>query len=355
MDLDRWRDTEISHHLTCMMVDPHSFEPLDELYVTDASIDEEYESDTRVSGSVTAEDYSSYIDLSAIRLYHDARFSDGSTDKELLGTFFVHGVDPSYKSGSTSASLTLGSALWAMSVDMQMYSYTVPTGTRTSTVFVDLCNRCWRPHKLLPGYNNYRFTTTQVWDAGQSHLSHIYNLTDISGNRVDVEPDGTITLGKYTAPHYQAAADDLAWDDPLVLSESIDMESDDGEVPGRVGVSWEYRPDGATDSRTIAAFADVSQGSRYSINRRGYRVSELKTLQDVDSSSVAEAQKRAKAYLSEVDQASVKWSLTVRWCEIHEGDVLNWMPPTGTWRKCLVYSADMDLKTWTIKLTLKEV
>lgn len=349
-----WTDTEITHRVTCQMRDPVSLASRGWLEITGATVSEGYYSDTRIGGTVTSIASDDYVDLAMLQLHHSAMFRDGSVFNETLGTFFVDAAPQSRKSGRTQVEFSLKSALWGLSVNEAPYAFTVGRGSRAGDVFDRICNTCRRQHRKLNGYNNHRFGSTLVWDAGETYLSHLFSLTDASSNRVDVAPDGYITLGRYTSPASRQPSMRLAWNSPLVLASGIERSSDELTIPGRTIVTWDYDRNGKTVP--VIAYTDVKSGHRASLGRRGFLVTETHRLTDRSSSSASEAENLAHEYIKSDTQSTIEWQVPTRWFSVHEGDVISWKPSdTEPYRKVLVKNVERDLRTWLLELTLKEV
>lgn len=353
-DLDRWRDAERLDSLEAVMLDPVSFAELGELPVTGGTLTEGYYTDARVCGTVDAVDFGGYVDLAAVRLVHRTRFSDGTESSEVLGTFFADKTPSKRKSGMESAELSLVSALWAMGQEETESPYAVAKGARAASVFEDICRRAGRKCAVLSPHVDYRFTEARAWDAGDTWLSHLFQLTEASGNRLDVDAEGRVTLVKYVAPGERAASLDLAWDDPLVLASGISRTSDELSVPSRSIAMWRRTEDGT--ETLVSAHADVAEGSRVSFGRRGYRVTAMHQVDSEDKPSKSAAQAEAARWLPEDSAPTTEWTVPCRWLDVSRGDVIRFLPPgRGEWVKCLVKAVESDLRRFTRELTLKEV
>lgn len=373
-----WRDRERRDYLTVEMVHPTSFNHLGWLKgVTGATVTEDYESDTRIAATVTTVAPESYIDLALLRIHHECRFSNGDTWNECIGTFFALRSDDEWVSGVHQTTFDCKSMLYGMEQDIAPKVLTIKKGGKTKAAFETICKECKRPRRWVSA-NDKAFGSNTDFDAGQSYLERLHDLAEKSDNRVDVTTDGVVTIQKLVKPAKRSPVMKLAWNSPLVLASGISMSTDDMEVTSRAIVTWKHSyktkvRDGvyksnsgnhkkgdpkykeSTANKDVTAWADVPSGNRAHIDRRGFRVASWHSEDDLgDSQSVA--QKKAKEYLAEEDEPNVVWTVPCRWFDIHEGQVISWLPPDATqYRNCLVESLERDLWHYTQTLTLKEV
>lgn len=374
--MPNWLDGERRDVVRCELVSPSGYGHVGWLDgVTAVRVTEGYESDTRINATVTTIAPETYVDLAMVRLIHVATFATGETWRETLGTFFAMRDADTWQHGGAETTFQLRSVLYGMADDLAPLEMTIAKGSTASAAFARICQACKRPRLWVDGANDKRFTANRVMEAGQSYLSWLHQLANATGNRLDVDPMGRVTMSRYTRPRARAAGMRLAWNSPLVLASGIRRETNAAEVPSRAVVTWEHEKQvrvrdgtytsGANKGRprykeqtvrsTITAFADVPAGSPAHIDRRGYRVATWHAEDDLGESQ-ATAQQRAAQYLDAEDDPRVTWEVPARWFDVHEGDVIAWLPPGETsYRKCLVHNLDRDLRDYTQTITLKEV
>ena len=369
--MPNWLDGERIDVLRAQCVNPTNYGHVGWLTVVDASITEAYYSDTRIQGTVTALVAADYVPLSMIRLIHEARFTNGETYRATLGTFFAIRSKDTWKSGAQVTEFELKSVLYGMVNDICPLDYTIGKGAMAQNVFNSICADCARPRLWVSGANDKRFDKNVVLEAGDSHLSWLHQLADMSGNRIDCDELGRVTMSKYTAPHNTTPMMKLPFNSPLVLASGISRESNEMEIPSRAIVTWEHsyetkvrsgtNSDGTpryttkTERKTITEFADVAAGNAAALGRRGFRVASWHSMDDVGDSK-STAQQYARQFLAEESLPTTTWSVTTRWFELHEGDVINWKPSeSADYRKVLVQNIDKNLLNYTMSLTLKEV
>lgn len=374
--MPNWLDGERRDRILCELVNPSGYGHVGWLDgVTNVRVTEGYESDTRINATVATIAPETYVDLAMVRLIHVATFAGGEEWREVIGTFFaMRGADVS-QHGGTETTFQLRSALYGMSEDLAPLDLTVAKGSTASAAFAKMCQACKRPRLWVDGANDARFSANRTFAAGESYLSWLHQLANATGNRLDVDPQGRVTMSRYVRPRERAAGMRLAWNSPLVLSSGIRRTPNAAEVPGRAVVTWEHEKKvrvrngtytyGANKGRpkytektvrsTVTAYADAAPGSPNDIDRRGYRITSWHSEDDLGESQ-AVAQQRAAQYLDEEDEPRITWEVPARWFDVHEGDVIAWLPPgESSWRKCLVHNLDRNLSDFVQTITLREV
>ena len=377
--MPNWLDGERRDRVLCELISPNGYGHLGWLSgVTAVRVTEGYESDTRINATVTTVEPETYIDLAMVRLIHVATFAGGEEWREVIGTFFAMRDSDTFRSGGSETTFQLRSVLYGMADDLAPHDLTVAKGSTASAAFAKMCQTCKRPRLWVDGANDARFTANRTFEAGKSYLSWLHQLANAAGNRLDVDPQGRVTMSRYVRPRDRAASMTLAWNSPLVLASGIRHETNASEIPSRAVVTWEHESTvlvrngvykTATDGHrkgdprytkktvrsTMTAYADVAAGNAAHIDRRGFRVTTFHTEDDLGESQ-AVAQQRAAQYLDEEDDPRITWEVPCRWFDVHEGDIISWLPPGESgYRKCLVHNTNRDLRDFSQTLILKEV
>lgn len=355
-----WLDEERRDILTVQLVTPSGYSSVGWLEgVTGGTITDDHDTDTRIAATITTIAPETYVDLAMMRLWHEARFADGESSSELLGTFFALRTSESWKSGTNSVTFDLKSALYGLSSDVAPVPKTLAKNSLARAAFESVCKDCKRPFAW--NGNNKRFTANKVLEAGKTELSRLHELAALSGNRLDVDEQGRLTFSKYVQPKNRTAVMSLEHDSALVLASGISRSTDEMEIPSRAIVTWNHsqsvkvKGKTTTQQKAITAFADVASGAHSSLGRRGFRVATYHQEDDLGTST-ALAQQMARKYLDAEDDISVTWTVPCRWFPIKAGECIRWLPPDADeYRKCLVTRVERNLTTFTQTLTLREV
>ena len=356
-----WEDKERRDLLSVQLITPSGYADAGWLEgVTGGSITDDHDTDTRIAATITTIAPESYVDLAMMRLWHEARFSEGSAHVELLGTFFALRTSEEWKSGTNEVTFDLKSALYGLSSDIAPTAKTLGKDSFARAAFEQICKECKRPYAWTDA-NNKRFTANKVLEAGKSNLSRLHELANLSGNRLDVDAQGRLVMERYVQPKNRTPVMDLQHDSPLVLASGITRSTDESTIPSRAIVTWNHsqtvrvRGKNTTQQKAITAYADVASGAHSSIGRRGFRVATYHQEDDLGTST-ALAQRMAKKYLDAEDDISVTWSVPCRWFPIRAGQCINWLAPDApTYRKCLVTRVERKLTNFTQTIQLREV
>ena len=351
-----WRNKEIRHILLAEMLNPADYTHLGWLPINGGSITEKYYSDTRIQGSIDTDEFDSYIDLAMIRLIHGASVG---TDifRETLGTFFVEVSSDTYVYGLHKAKLNLNSVLWAMQDDAVPNETSLAEGGYTLDAIQQLCAACRRPYIFNDTANNARFGSNYILEAFDSYLSHLYQVADVSGNYINCDANGYVTIERYISPSERTPLLDLYYGDSLIRTEPISYENGDADTYSRAIVTWQHQEEGASheDFQVITGYADVPDGDRLSIGRRGYRRSTVYREDDLGNSLYL-AQEKAREYLATDSMGVVTWEIQTKYLPLKAGDVIRWFPKDGIERICMITSLEKSLSGgFGLDIIMKEV
>jgi hypothetical protein len=346
-----WKDQNRIDEFHFLMVDPHNLDvvrgELSNVKLEDCSITQGYETDTRISGKVSLLS-GSYIMNSWIRIVHEVRKENYRNE---LGTFIP--INPASKtsSGAKIDSYDLQSVLWALKSDLCPFHFSIGAGAYALDAFDRICDNCGRAYIHAAGVNNYRYTTSKVYEMGDSYLDDLFDICSASGNRLDVDGHGRITISKYTSPRYITASWDLDYDDPksMITSDGIETSSTDYDTPNRAIVIYQ------NDNVEIYAYADAPSRYIFSSAQRGYVTASVHQVSDMSPATKLNAQAMANRYLEEGLTGVTEYKLTALYFPAKAGETLN-LTFGGNTHHCLIKSIDpINLKSMTMGLTLKEV
>ena len=355
-DVD-FSDREVRHRIEAVMVNP--FDLSDELgllpcIVGTLQIDRGYYTDDRCSGSISTASWDGYAEGAWLRIYHVCT-ADGRDVRYERGTFAISNADISSGAGRTVFELSLMSALGAIGKDYDAWPMAIGRNALASASIRAVCEKCGRPYRTT-GMADYRYTSASALEAGKSFRSRLYAICSASGNRLDVDPHGRITVTAYVNPRDKYPAYALDVDDArsVIVDGSVKPGTDRFTRASRSIVVYK---DG---DKVISAQSDVSETAAASFQRRGFTIAELHELEDMgDPKTVAHAQSMAKSYLKSDAAPTETWELETLWMPLDQGDVVTFAPRgldpfgDGKARRCLVQSVEET--TSRLKLTLKEV
>lgn len=344
-----WRDGTRRDELHAYMIDPHNLDvvrgELTNIKAGTASLTEGYYTDTRISGSIEIAADGTWQDGSWIRLIHTC--PDYGYSEE-LATLIPTKISHTY----TSTKFELQSVLWALDADMLPCHYAIGEGATAFEAFRRICDTCGKTSSILPEAHDYRYSSTVVYEIGDSFLSDLFDIANTASDRLSCDAHGRITLAPYIKPANRT--------EDLVL----DMRDTRGIVAASDG-SWDEEP-WKVSNRSIVVFkgdndfeliggADVDATSRYSSARRGYTVAKIHTENDMSPQTAARATELARQYLLSDSTETITRQITTRWLPIHQGDIARLIEADGTSKKYLVKDIDKDCGAWTCDLTLKEI
>lgn len=337
-----WRDPARRDVLRFQMIDPNNLEEvygdLTDVQLGSTSILYGYYTDTRYSSGISFLKSNNYIENAWIRIIHEVPAEDYSNE---LGTFIP--TSPSeIRKGAIVVSLDLQSPLWGLKDDLTTAKFSIGKKTSLLKAIKRICDNCHRPYL----FNNPNDVTTDkaiVYDAGESYLSILFDLCELTKNRMDVDGHGRLTFDP--APDHSKITPTwtLDYDDQrsMIIDGTVKMEKLVDDIPSRTIVINE----------DIVGVADLEDGVSYSAHQRGYVKAEKYEVKSATTKSKANS--AAKTRLKKFTK-STEWTMDCLYFPGMPGDNVTFVLD-GEKRVCMIKSIDpLDLETMTMTITLKE-
>lgn len=364
MALD-WKDLTREDKLTFLMVSPTNlndvYGELDGVDLSSSSLEAAYYTDTRTSGSIAVVG-DGWIRGSLIRVVHSIPTWGWS---RTLGTYIVTEDSASRANGAWRYELTLQSMLFGLSTDLLVRPWTIAKNAKALKAMRDCMDTANFAYSMT-GAVDYVFKTPQVMESGTSRLACLYSICSSTGNRIDVNGNGTITVSKYASPSSIVPVARIDLTDPRGIAfDDLSRSTDWLQMVDTTAVSFKYSDSvkrgnkTETVQREINAYAKVSSSMHQAHAQRGYTVTDFRSVSELDPQTAAQAQKLANQYLKENAPELVEWELTTTYLPVWEGDVVELVVHDGMTqyqgvRKCLVKGVELDMGNMTMHLTLKE-
>lgn len=365
MALD-WKDLTREDRLTFLMVSPTSlndvYGELEGVDLSNSSLDAAYYTDVRTSGTLSVVG-DGWVRGSLIRVVHEVP-SWGW--KRTIGTYIVTDDMASRSNGVWRYDLTLQSMLYGLSTDLLVRPWTIAKNAMALKAMRDCLNAAVYKHTIVSGANDYKLKTPQVMESGTSRLACLYSLCTMANDRLDVNPNGYVTVSKYVKPASLAPSARIDLSDPRGIAlDDLSRSTDWLQMVDTAAVSFKYsdtvKKNGksTTVQKEINAYAKVSSSLHQAHGVRGFTVTDFRSLSELTPQTAARAQQLANQYLKENAPELVTWELTTTYLPVWEGDVVELVVHDGLnayqgIRKCLVRNVELDLGTMTMHLTLKE-
>lgn len=343
-----WADQNRDDIWRVQMIDPFDFSVVrgEFSHITGISLTWGYYTDTRGSADVKVLD-EEYIPHSMLRIIHEIPAWEYSNE---VFCGYVTGQDSDTLQGSTERTFSLSSVLYGLDQDLLASTFAIGKNGYAKDAMRRIASKCNnRPIVFEPGSNDYRFSSSKVYPVGDSYLETMFDLCDVSKNRLSVDGHGRITVSKYVEPSKLTPLWILDTEarDSVVLSESIPESTTEYDAPGRIIVTHQE------GDNEIVASADADASLDSSPKKRGYMKAELRQETDL-TGGYSQALKLAKQYLNDAQDSYKEWQVSSLYMPIREGDCIQ-LILDGTSHKTLAKSIDVDCLANTMKLTLKEI
>lgn len=350
-----WSLTELNHRLRVEMVDPlRRSDVLGTLDVSEngASVTKDITTSTLSQASIECRDWSEWVENSWIRIVHEIPEYDY---REILGTYFVYSEGRSWEYGSMAASPTLYSSLKALSLDKIPQPIFIGEGALVSRVFATILDP-FVEHTISPSCGDYHYTSTYVLDAGDTKLDALQNTLSHVNWEYRLNGDASLTFIPFIpfAARPISYTIDSAATESVIYENTLKPEGTERTSPGRSIVVWKGENN---DDEPVSAYADVGPDNPASPQRRGYVVSELHELSDMNGNRTpSNALRYAQQFLQKDSVVSRKWSMDTLWLPIEVGDCISFRPPEEDgFIRTIAQSIEYDLSKWKLKVNLVEV
>lgn len=357
-----WADTTHSNIIRVYDVDPHTLAVRQEIQgveLSSSNLTWGYYTDTRTSGSLQVKD-SNHIAHSLIRIIYSIPEWNYS---RTLGTYVVTNDDSERNKGSWITTYELHSALTMIEKDYIPCHYVAGKGGKAKDLMSKMIKGVPRPFYFLDSAKDYTFKENKIYELGDSVLSDIFDMCDLSNNYLNVDGNGYITIGAYANPSTITSSWNLSvTDSKTLLLDGISRSSDHLSMPTRAIVTYkgseQYKEGETTKTRDveIVAYADATSGETRAA--RGYEVAEVHTLQNLDPTTKAAAQSWANKYLTLDHTPSYEWTIKSLYMPMEIGQTCTITFPDGPDKgshHCLIKTISTSLDYLDLSITLKEV
>lgn len=339
-----WSRGDLTHSLTVLQVDPYNLADVrGELPdVTGGTLDLDYYGDTRMGSRLTAMG-GGWDGTSALRYVHTVSDWTGELLRETLFTGYVTNVDVN----GEQRSYTLSSTLHGLETNVASGGMSLSKSSKAKSAMAAVLNSAQRPHRFAPDATDHLYGSAVVFDAGTPYLSILFSLCDAAGDRIDVDEDGVVVIGRYSPPSTRMPDWSCDTSDPrgTVLG---DVSYSDGSLvtPERVIV----RAEDGDRAITATAIAPAGSPSRHSV--RGYCVDAFYRMDDLSPFTREAAQSLASQLLSQglVPERGCAHQMMYR--PLREG-MVEQLTHDGETRRWQVSSASLDLGSWTWTLNMR--
>lgn len=341
-----WRDRTRIDRFAYEMVDPHNLAvTLGWMHnITSGSITQGYYSDTRISGKLEGVK-TGYIVNSIIRIYH---YVDDENFSEILGTFFVSDLSVKVKGNLEIESFELTSMLTRISNDYLEHHYTYGNGTSYLNIIKEMMFKWDIDYEIDDNVAHKYVTGSKIYECEDNKLSTLFDICDVLDARMDVAPNGVVTIKKYILPSKREPIEALSTTNKTILSE---ITIDEPRYDAINRVLCHYKKDDAD----VSAVADVSAEYVYAYANSGVRRTQKETVDELQPPYYQNLQQVAKNKLADIEGGSRTKELNCIYFPCDMGDVITLKDNEGT-KRYMMQNRDIDLKqAMPCAVTLKEI
>lgn len=341
----KWKDVRHEPELHVYMIDPHNLEVTrGELTgVTACTITDGYESDTKISGSITTI-ADNYIGGSWLRI---------TVDGKEVATLGVSNIAAAQApEGGEQVTYTLQSVLWMLNADLAYSLYTIGKNTKTTDVIKSICKTCGKSVVFQGSAKNSIYSAAKAYERTDSYRAILADNASKSGNQLSVDGHGRISVSAYVAPGSKAVSYVLDADakDGIILDPGYEDTDQTGEAYNRTVVV--ATNNSGDKEKVITAHSDAPASSPISSSYRGWTRTQVHDVQDMSPFTQAKANSLVNTYISDDRSRGITRSATTMYFPCAGGEIVEWKQD-GKTKKYQIQTVESDLEAWTSKFTLK--
>ena len=332
--------------------------------LSDASISENYYSDSRVQAKISTivkeGESDGYIDNARLRILVLIPSRDWS---EEVVTGYVTDISENTERGCTKRQYTIEGTIWGLLDHKISAPIAIAKGATLVATWTSIMGQLTRMQYTTTKAQDhtYDFPSPVIYEAGAGLATILFEIL-LDYDRMETTGHGVVSLEKYTSPLKREASRIIDFSSPITLSlYPLKRDVDKWEVPGRsivtATISKTDSNGNATQEVMVGAY-DAPSSHFASMATRGW----LKVRSDTYSGQNDNPTKdelntiARKNWEAEQEQHGVTWSCSSVFADYHAGDVVTLISPyTKTGVKALIKSVQTDLGSFTQELTLKEV
>lgn len=299
-------------------VDPFNLVEIADLdcFPSECSITYGYYTDNKSQASIVMdEDSYKLAEGNLIRVSHTAELPDGTSETEVLGTFFIDEAVKSTNGGIPKRECTCYSTMWRLSQSALTADFIFHTGDSCLDRMTSMMEDAGSTVIPGPGATQTRVHTCDGRFAiGSNRLKAVNEYAGWCNWIVDVDDYGRQVVSAYVQPSDRSAKHDFTDGSDCTYLPGI-KETNTGEIANEVIAYWSREKDPGDGFGTSArAYAVLPDSSPYSYASCGVRMTGV--LKISEPCSQADLQAKADAYLAEHDAA-------IRYMEIEHVGIPN--------------------------------
>ena len=359
MSTPNWSDPELDHEFHVYMVDACDHNSILgelEVYSDSASVSWSQGDDQGIglTASIEVPDWNQWVKGSWLRIVHRIPSCNYS---RILGTFIVWDEGVSGGLNSYTSSPELVGVFRGLEYDLLINNFSIGEGASMKDVMRRVMDATPIECRFSGTYNDYIFSGSYIFDVGESRLDVMRDLCDMGGDimwpgdtgyvLITAKQDLINSMARFTI--------DCDSEDSIVYEGSVQEVTTARQVAGRSIAVWNG-DDEDEGQVSLSGHSDVSSNHFASPGRRGYVVAELHELEDLSPPrTLIHVQEEAKRWLKEDSTSVTQWNIQTMWLPVVSGDIIDFRPPGGKFRHCVIDTVNADLGNWSTSMTLREV
>lgn len=344
-----WADTSYTLRPYLQMVDPWNnlIERGSMTNISKCSVTWGYDTDTIASASIETLGDDGYIDGSRIRVCYEVQ-EWGL--RETVFTGYVETGTPTIVNGTRVNTYSLKSVLKVCEGHHLVYPMLVGAGNSAINGINHILTRAGYRLIFAPNCTDFLFHEPKIYNVGsESVLAVLKDLCELSGNRLNVSPDGAVLVERAINPSQMPAQWRLHDESTrgMIIEGTLKPSLAESSVPSRVIITASQGDD------SIVGFAEVPPDSWANQGRRGYQLDHVETSSDISNMSQSAADAMAQKILQEKIDSIRDWAMDTLFFPGKIGDGVQ-LTVQGVMYATYIKNITFDLIERKCSVTLKE-
>ena len=285
-------------------------------YVTGGSLTFNYDSDTKVSG--TLDIINAPYDLSQksflIRIWLQSEF-DGETEEVEIGTFY-YTADLTYNNGKYDGQIKLKSTLCRYTEDTLIKNFPFRKGNKLSAYFKYAVKLFGKWGRIEGALANRKIKKTNIVKLGQKPIQVLQYIADKSEGQITVDSHGVCVLKRYIEPSQKEVSYIISADEDSVITSSLGITSSFQEAPNRVMAYTQV------DKKVYKGFAELAKSDSRSKNNMGRYITKTIQVSGAKKPYKKNLAKRARQELIEANTIRTFYEFETYYQPIELGEVI---------------------------------
>lgn len=292
--------------------------------VIGGTINWDYNSDTKVSGSLNFQNYygaiGDVIRNAHIRIYY-CPFVGGKRNKIELCTGYITSTTGTYEERLFTGEIEFQGELLRYEADQLPRNWTIPKNKSALDYYKAFHKVMGNAVYSWKNIVDKKFTSDKVIDFGEKPLAVLQYVADFLGAEIVTDTHGRIVLQKYIAPDKKPVTYTFPTGNKSIIYGALDVEETWNGTPNRAALRHTWTDDNGKE-HVLYATAQLDSTNIISSSRQNRWITVAEDVSEMSPKTQAKINALAKTKLAENTQVQVKYTFSSFYAPFTTGDVI---------------------------------